>query len=183
MENPAPVFPKSQIWRAVIVTTFVSVGNATQPFNRLIESVLKIAPKLPQAVVVQHGNTPFQGTGGCLARPFVEMGEFGLLVAQAELLILHAGAGSVIHAIQAGKIPVVMPRRAKYGEHVDDHQWEFARELAEAGKVVVAEEPDDLIGAVEEAVKRQSMARPVDAEALMVGLISEVLREYAEGLG
>jgi len=34
-----------------------------------------------------------------------------------------------------------------------------------------------LIGAVEEAMKRQSMARPLEAEPLMVGLISEVLRE------
>ena len=164
------------------MTTFVSVGNATQPFNRLIKAVLKIAPKLPQAVVVQHGNTLFPEAGGCIARPFMEMGEFGQYVAQADLLILHAGAGSVIHAVQAGKVPVVMPRRAKYGEHVDDHQLEFARALAEAGKVVMVEEPEDLIGAVEEAMKRQRMSRPLDADSRMVDLISEVLRKYADGL-
>lgn len=163
------------------MTTFVSAGNATQPFNRLIEAVLRIASKLPQPVVVQHGNTLFQGAG-CIPRPFMQMVEFSEHVAEAELLILHAGAGSVIHALQAGKIPVVMPRRAQYGEHVDDHQLEFARALAEEGKVVVAEEPDDLIGAAEKAMKRQSMAQPLDASPLMVGLISDVLRDYAERL-
>lgn len=159
------------------MTTFVSVGNAIQPFSRLIEAVLKISPKLPQSVVVQHGNTPFPITGECIARPFVEMGEFGQYITCAELLILHAGAGSVIHAIQAGKIPVIMPRRTKYGEHVDDHQLEFARILAGVGKVVVAEEPEDLIWAADEAMARQCMPRPSDAAPRMVGLISEVLRE------
>jgi len=164
------------------MTTFVSVGNATQPFDRLIDAVLKIATRLPQPVVVQHGNTPFQGAQGCIARPFVEMWEFSLLVARAELLILHAGAGSVIHAIRAGKIPVIMPRRAKYGDHVDDHQLEFSRTLAEAGKVVVAEEPGDLAGAVEEALKLQGMPRSLATEPLMISLVSETLREYAESL-
>lgn len=159
----------------------MSVGNATQPFSRLIQAVLQIAPQLPQPVVVQHGITPFEGPG-CIGRAFVEMGEFGLLVAQAELLILHAGAGSVIHAVQAGRIPVVMPRLAKYGELVDDHQLEFACALAEAGKVVVAEEPADLIGAVDEAMKRQRMARPLGTTPRMVGLITQLLIEYGDSL-
>jgi len=164
------------------VTTFVSVGNATQSFSRLIDAVLNIAPQLPQPVVVQHGNTICQGVG-CVAQTFMEMEEFGQFVAQAELLILHAGAGSVIHAIQAGKIPVVMPRFAKYGELVDDHQLEFARALAEMGKVVLAKEPDDLIDAVAEALKRQRSIRASHETPRMVGLIGGVLREYAQGLG
>lgn len=162
------------------MTTFVSVGNATQPFNRLIEAVFKIAPKLPQAVVLQHGHTLFPAVEGCISRPFVEMEDFAHLVAHAELLILHAGAGSVIHAIKAGKVPVVMPRRAKYGEHVDDHQLEFARALAEAGKVVMVEEPKDLMAAVEEAMNRQCLPPSSNVEPLMVGLISEVLREFVK---
>ena len=163
--------------------TFVSLGNATQPFNRLIEAVFEIAPQLPQSVVLQHGNTPCHFKGGCIGRPFFEMREFSLLVAQAELLILHAGAGSVIHAIQEGKIPVVLPRRAKYGEHVDDHQLEFARGLAAAGKVVIAEEPNDLLGAVEEAMNRQLMLSPMVATPQIIGLISDLLRGYADDLG
>ncbi|MCK9418611.1 MAG: multidrug MFS transporter [Nitrospirae bacterium] len=161
------------------MTTFVSVGNATQPFDRLIEAVLRIASRLPQPVIVQHGNTLLQCTG-CISRPFMEMTEFSQHVEKAELLILHAGAGSVIQAIQAGKVPVVMPRRAKYGEHVDDHQLEFARALAEMGKVVVAEEPEDLIIAIEEARKRQGMAHALNKRPPLVDLIDETLREYAK---
>lgn len=164
------------------MTTFVSVGNATQPFHRLIAAVSRIASTLPQPVVVQHGNTPWPGVTGCNAKPFVEMGEFERLVMQAELLILHAGAGSVIHALRAGKIPVVMPRLEKYGEVVDDHQRELSHALAEAGKIIVAEEPDDLPRAVAEAMKRQKQNQPMVAESPMAVLVREKLRQYAEAL-
>lgn len=164
------------------MTTFVSVGNGTQPFSRLLDAVLSFVPQLPQPVIVQHGNSPFKGTG-CIPLPFIEMGEFIEYVEKAQLLILHAGAGSVIHAIQAGKIPVVMPRRAKYGEIVDDHQLRFARALAEMGKVVMVEEPVDLKDAVTNALRRQEMALPANEAPRMAGLIGAVLREYAEGSG
>ena len=93
---------------------------------------------LPQPVFVQSGSTPFDAAG-CEVAPFLAMSEFERRVAQSTLLIMHAGAGSVITAVRAGKVPVVMPRRARFGEHVDDHQVEFARELAAAGRIVVAE--------------------------------------------
>lgn len=177
----AAVLPQRKVWRAFALSTFVSVGNATQPFNRLLLKIADIADQLPAPVFVQHGSTPFScATGG--ARPFVSMSEFTVRIDQAHLVIMHAGAGSVIHAVRAGKVPVVMPRRARYGEHIDDHQLEFARMLAESGKIVVAEEPDDLLGAAEEAMKRQGMARPLTIAPRMIGLISEVLLEYDKGL-
>ncbi len=73
-----------------------------------------------------------------------------------------------------------MPRRAKYGEHVDDHQLDFARALAETGKVVIAEKPEDLIAAIEEAKKRQGMAHALKKRPPLVDLIDETLRGDAK---
>lgn len=162
------------------MATLVSVGNGTQPFGRLIEAVLEIAPQLPQPVVIQHGHTPMQDIEVIAARPFLEMEVFARLVEEAELLILHAGAGSALHAIRAGKTPVLMPRRAKHGELVDDHQLEFARALAQAGEVVVVEDPGDLLRAVKEALTRQRTPRSSDTEPFLVSSIREVLRGYDE---
>ena len=47
---------------------------------------------------------------------------------------------------------------------------------------MMVEEPQDLIGAVEDTMKRHHMSRPLDAAPRMVGLIRELLREYAEDL-
>ena len=134
------------------MSTFVSVGNATQPFSRLLDEVCKLAQELPQPVFVQYGAVQDFSCSHCHAVAFMDMQAFEQQVAKAELLILHAGAGSVIHAVRAGKVPVVMPRRAHLGEHVDDHQLEFARELTTAGKVVMCEDASELADAVSEAL-------------------------------
>lgn len=137
------------------MSTFVSVGNATQPFTRLLRAVVSILPRLPRPVVVQHGSTAFSAPG-CRAVAFLEMSEFDRLVHDSSLLILHAGAGSVIHAVRAGKLPVVMPRRARDDEILDDHQMEFAVELERLGRIVLAREEADLENAVAMALAHQA---------------------------
>ena len=179
MDDSTEIFSESKVRRPSLVSTFVSVGNATQPFPRLLDAVFEIEHHLPQPVVVQHGRTPFSHSD-CIAMPFVELGEFERFIAQAELLIMHAGAGSVIHAVRAGKIPVVMPRSIKFGEHVDDHQLAFARSLAQTGRVVLAEQTDDLEEAVKAALARQQSRSTFTETVAMMRLVSEVLANYAK---
>lgn len=130
--------------------TFVTVGNATQPFGRLLEAVerLAIAGALPEPVVVQSGHNPAFVSRACVVHPFLKMEEFEERVAAATLVIGHAGAGTIVHALAAGRMPVVMPRRAMYGELIDDHQAQFVRRLARERRVIPAWEAADLGDAV-----------------------------------
>lgn len=157
--------------------TFVSVGNGTQHFDRLLNAVEKAAPDLPQPIHVQNGHTPFTSTR-CHIHKFLEMGEFERMVAEAELLILHAGAGSVIHAVRSGKVPVVMPRLAEYGEHIDDHQVEFANVLADAGFAVAISDADALLDAARQALALQRNLHSQVSLSPMVKLVGEVLANY-----
>jgi len=157
----------------------VSVGNATQPFRRLLDAVCELAPHLPQPVVVQYGAAQDFSCPHCQGSAFLDMDTFARHVAEAELLILHAGAGSAIHAVRAGKVPVVMPRRTEFGEHVDDHQVEFARELGRAGKIVVCEETELLALAVEEARSRQRSGLSDAVEPPLVGMVRELIVSHA----
>jgi beta-1,4-N-acetylglucosaminyltransferase len=118
------------------VSTFISVGNAKQPFTRLLNAVQEVAERLPKPVTVQYGHNNFSNPAfNCV--DFLKMEDFQKLVNSSELLILHGGAGSIITALQAGKRPIVMPRREELGEHVDAHQLEFVAELEKTGKIVV----------------------------------------------
>ena len=55
----------------------------------------------------------------------------------------------------AGKVPVVVPRRAELGEHVNDHQTDFVHEVAERqGGIVPVSDMIDLPAAIEEARRR-----------------------------
>jgi UDP-N-acetylglucosamine transferase subunit ALG13 len=162
------------MWGAAHLSTLVSVGNAYQPFTRLIHAVTSIAYALPRPVVVQHGHTPFESLE-CRGIAFLDMLAFESAISEAEVLILHAGAGSVIHALQAGKAPVIMARRAEFGEHVDDHQVEFARELALTGRVAVVEHGAQLWAAIERA--RALPANVARLEPPVVKMVAAILAD------
>jgi UDP-N-acetylglucosamine transferase subunit ALG13 len=164
------------------VSTFVSLGNATQPFPRLLAAVAAAEALLPRPLLVQHGATPAEamaGLQGTTCHAFLPMAAFERLVMEARLLILHAGAGSVIHAVRAGKRPVVMPRRQQPGEHVDDHQLEFARALAASGHVLLAESAEDLPQAIEKALATPIPSSTAATDNAMLRLVSETLAGYA----
>ena len=129
------------------MSTFVTVGNATQPFDRLLRAISDMTVDLPAPIVVQRGSSTMSHPAWD-RRDFVGMDDFERLITESRILIMHAGAGSVIHAVRAGRVPVVMPRRARYSEHVDDHQMEFAQALASTGHVMLAGEPAELRSAV-----------------------------------
>jgi len=55
----------------------------------------------------------------------------------ADVVIAHAGCGSSLAALEAGKKPVLVPRRQCHGENVDDHQLRLAEELDKRGLAIV----------------------------------------------
>ena len=65
------------------------------------------------------------------------------LIQEADLIITHAGVGSVVRSLNAGKPTIVVPRRRDLGEHIDDHQSEFADRMEKAGYVRVARTEED----------------------------------------
>lgn len=161
------------------MSTFVSVGNAHQPFTRLLAAVAAVANQLPQPVIVQHGHTPFPGSA-CQVVPFLEMSRFVQMIVAADLVILQAGGGAVIQAIQAGKTPVIVPRRAEHGEHVDNHQVSWGRTFASTGRVVLVEDLGGLVLAAHQALERQAQSRvELVSQPLLVSTIGEILAQYA----
>jgi UDP-N-acetylglucosamine transferase subunit ALG13 len=103
------------------------------------------------------------------------MDEFERLIQQSSLLIMHAGAGSVIHALRTERVPIVMPRRAAEGEHIDDHQLEFATALASTGHVLLARDTAELRSAVRTALA--SPGRRATAPTQLVQHIRNLLAE------
>jgi beta-1,4-N-acetylglucosaminyltransferase len=138
--------------------TFVSVGNGLQPFTRLLAAVAAVADLLPPPVLVQCGHTVFD-TDQFKMIDFVSMDAFVRHMQQAELLILHAGAGSVMNAVRAGKRPIVMPRSARFNEVINEHQVTFAKMLQTEGKVLMVENQLELEHAIQN-IKQQGITLP-----------------------
>lgn len=100
-------------------------------------------------------------------------------MAKAELVILHGGAGSVINAIRAGQVPVIVPRRAEFGEHINNHQVEFARQLAQQERVVLVEDLSELQHAMLKAKGLRDHRIKGDALSPLVVAIKEILRRQS----
>lgn len=112
---------------------FATVGTHQDPFERMIAG-LEALPARDQ-LVVQYGYArPPEGVARAV--DFMPFEEMEANFAAAEAVITHAGVGSILCARRAGHLPVVVPRFTELGEHVDDHQVELTRALAERGEVV-----------------------------------------------
>ena len=116
------------------MSTFVSVGNALQPFSRLLEQLVQLESCLPKPVYVQSGHNTFDVPNYTI-EPFMPQAVFERRMNDAKVVITHAGVGSVLNALRLGKKAIVVPRRKAFGEHVNDHQVDFAHRLCELGLV------------------------------------------------
>ncbi len=111
---------------------FVTVGTHEQPFDRLISYVDRLKGKgvITEEVIVQTGFSTYI-PGHCIwgrLFPYEEMIE---KVENADIVITHGGPASFIMPLQKGKTPIVVPRQHQFGEHVNDHQVDFVRLVAE----------------------------------------------------
>jgi len=161
------------------MTTLVTIGTAKDPFPRLLQEVdrLAAAGRFPGPVIVQHGYTRF-ASSHCQAHAFLERDEFETALAEAGLVITHGGL-TVLHAVRAGKVPVVMPRLVRYREHVDDHQVAFAESIARQSDIAIAAEPADLFPAIQRALAIQNTnqdGRPERPEPPLISQLRALLQ-------
>ena len=129
---------------------FVTVGTHEQQFNRLIEALDKMKAEnvFDDNVIIQIGYSTYEPKFCEWNKlyPHDKMLEF---VSQARIVITHGGPSSFILPLQIGKIPIVVPRQKKYGEHVNDHQLEFCK-AAEIRfrNIIVIDNDDELKNAI-----------------------------------
>jgi len=110
--------------RRVVVT----LGSVEQSFRRLLDHLVPLLPEGAE-VLWQTGHTPTAGLP-ITPRPFLPAAELKEAMAAADVIVAHAGCGSALTALDAGKLPILVPRDADRGELVDGHQIELARWLA-----------------------------------------------------
>jgi UDP-N-acetylglucosamine transferase subunit ALG13 len=150
---------------------FVALGTQAYPFDRLLRGLDGVEEEL----VVQGGASTHR-PGGATWFEFLDYPQLVDYVRTARVVVSHAGVGSVMTAVTEGKRPVVVPRLARYGEAVDDHQLPFARRMDAAGLVRLVEDPTELRDAV------VSTSEPPEAGTAGETSLAADLRAYLEQL-
>jgi UDP-N-acetylglucosamine--N-acetylmuramyl-(pentapeptide) pyrophosphoryl-undecaprenol N-acetylglucosamine transferase len=121
--------------------TFIAVGTHAEPYARLLAIARRGVEEglLPRPVRAQVGPAEWSADGAQVT-PHMGRQELEDAVRSAEVVVCHGGAGIISSALAAARRPIVVPRRASLGEHVDDHQYQLTRKLADWGLVVAVEE-------------------------------------------
>jgi UDP-N-acetylglucosamine transferase subunit ALG13 len=82
---------------------------------------------------------------------------------RASAVVTHGGPTSIVEARRHGHIPIVVPRRHRNGEAVDDHQARFSARLAQLQQVVLPADADDLARSLDAALSAPRAERLDDA--------------------
>lgn len=165
---------------------FATVG-ATLPFPRLERAIvdLKRAGKIPERVVLQVGNStqthdPVEGLEIVAELPFDELQS---LLARADLVVCHAGTGSILTALSHSCAVVAMPRSVQHGDHYDNHQEEIAGVFAGRGLIQTADDSASLVNALGRARQAPRHTARMDHQRLMAFLEEQFARWFPGGTG
>lgn len=125
---------------------FVTVGTHEQPFNRLIAYIdeLKHDGVIKEDVMIQIGYSTYIPKY-CKWSKMLPYNKMIKYVDKARIVITHGGPASFIMPLQKGKIPIVVPRRHDFGEHVNNHQMDFAENVEKRfGNIIPVYQIEDL---------------------------------------
>lgn len=140
---------------------FVTVGNHFQGFDRLIKKADEIASHTSYDILIQKGYSYYRPQSARYF-DFVPMQEAMQYIQASELVISHAGIGTIILCKEYGIPLIIFPRRKKYGEHGTDHQVEIARAIEERkdDHIYIVHEEDRLETKVAEVLTKREKPVP-----------------------
>jgi UDP-N-acetylglucosamine transferase subunit ALG13 len=114
-----------------------TIGTIVYPFDRSITWLQTLLEQkiIQEPVLLQHGDTSIEGLDHPMVgtTAWLDRNEMHRAVREASLVISHAGQGSTRMLADMGARFVLLPRLKCYGEHVDDHQLDFARSVEKLG--------------------------------------------------
>lgn len=122
---------------------FVTLGTQKFQMNRLIKAVDKLASKIEEEFFIQAGHSTYKPEH-CGYQHFLTKEEYREKIENCRILITHAGVGTIIEGINAGKPVIVVPRLAAMKEHVDDHQKQIAEAFGNKKCVLCCDDIDNL---------------------------------------
>lgn len=109
-------------------------------------------------------------------KSFLDREEFAECEGKADIIVTHGGTGAIIGAIKKGKKVIAVPRKAMYGEHVDDHQMQLVGQFKELNLICDCEKVDELDKAIE-YVKNAEFATYKSSTEAVVSSIEKFIED------
>lgn len=121
--------------------TLVTLGTQHQEFTRLLDYIEK--SDLKGEIIVQAGYTKYESKRMKIF-DFISYDEMEKYIDKSDLVITHAGTGSIVMPLKKDKKVIACARLSKFGEHVDDHQVELVDVFYSEGYILKIDEDTSL---------------------------------------
>ena len=156
---------------------FVCVGSRDYQFNRLLKKIDELVEsgEVTDRVVAQIGQSEYEPKNYEWHR-FLDRDAFKSYQSEADLIISHAGTGALIGALKLEKQVIAVPRLAKYGEHLDDHQTQISGVLAQEGYLREVVDMETLGEAVKLSYE-QPIMKKYDRPSNILSIIDDFLSQ------
>jgi UDP-N-acetylglucosamine--N-acetylmuramyl-(pentapeptide) pyrophosphoryl-undecaprenol N-acetylglucosamine transferase len=135
-----------------VVRVLVTLGTGPEPFDRLLRPLVDVLrPDGPLERALNRRASVWWQIGPTTV-PHGEIvrlqspAAFAGMLSAADIVVTHAGVGCTIATLQAGVLPVLVPRRPPH-ETPDGHQAQFVREIQRRGLGLVTQ-PEELTAAM-----------------------------------
>ena len=115
----------------------ILLGTQDKPFTRLLEAVDKAIKKgdIKEEVIAQIGFTKYSSEN-IKTFDLIPKDEYEKIISEADLIITHAGVGSILTGLKKNKKVIAAARLKEYGEHTNNHQLEILNEFYNKGYIL-----------------------------------------------
>lgn len=129
---------------------FVTLGTQDKSFSRLLDAIEKQIKNgtIKEKVIVQAGYTDYISENMEILK-MIPMEEFDKYIKECDLLITHAGVGSIMTGLSNNKKVIAAARLKEYNEHTNNHQIQIATEFSKEGYIIYLDNFDNLDKALE----------------------------------
>jgi UDP-N-acetylglucosamine transferase subunit ALG13 len=129
---------------------FLVVGTQ-EPFDRLVKSIDDWAGKTGNKDIFGQISRASYLPANFEYTDFIAPKQFNEKFQSADIIVGHAGMGTIIQALQHYKPIIVMPRLSRFHETRNDHQFSTAKSLGRLGYVKDVYTEEELFSALNEA--------------------------------
>lgn len=154
---------------------FVTLGSQKFQFNRLLKKLDELVENkvITEEMFAQTGASDYIPRH-YQCKAFLTREEFADMMEKSGIVITHGGTGAIIGAVKRGKKVIAVPRLAKYGEHVDDHQLQLINEFDGMNLICACLDMDELPRAVQ-TVRKKSYGAYQSNTAMIIESIESFL--------
>lgn len=144
------------------ILILILLGTQDKPFTRLLKAVDDLIEKkvIKEKVIAQVGHTKYE-TKNIEMFELIPLDKYEQIIKEADIVITHAGVGSILTAMGYDKKIIAAARLKEYGEHTNNHQLQILEELTKKGLIIRLDDFSKL----EEALNKAKNFKPKKYES------------------